>query len=632
MALTIAFLIRGLCAALAVAAADGPDSPSTPPKPLTPPVPPPAETPVECVVSGRTSTLRSIEVANVGRAIPKTYAEGHVVDVEGFEWFVSRHYALQTDYSAERAKHLLTVLELAHPHYVELFGRELPDSDTTRMAVVYGASKESLDKALKANGVTWDFGGGGITYERLNVAYQYPSGSLEYHQRYILLHECAHLYQVCLEGTTFTTPSWYFEGVADALSHHVWESSSSRLTVAVVDKPTVNNWYQAGLETFAREPFTASDILAGRRGGRDLGFLLVTYLASDLDRAQRFDVWRDELFGLDLYAKCQDDSLRLAAELFGAAALDRDFDAWLKARRSSFRYVDWGWEQDGDALMSYGWPQTGAFSQTDLLFEPGAKAVHDPYVMDYPLHARSRLVDEPRRGVDEPTVGCWVGFRENPDAGEVGLALGVEGRSFASARVDRRQTLILDASDLGGERRELALSDAFRAATQPNFELGLSLRIGRERLELVARAGDPSAPEVAELSVALDPQQRERLLHRPLAVISRGGKHWITPYVDDARVPEPALDVAAPPNRWRFAAERELGALTRAVWRLGAHTPTRVRAAREALVRSARGDAEAQAAAREAYRASLARLREDVRRCGAPEVAREAALAELAGD
>ncbi|MCK6447271.1 MAG: hypothetical protein L6Q99_12850 [Planctomycetes bacterium] len=626
MGLLIAFVARALCAALAVAASDGPDAPSKSP------VPAPLETPVECVVSGRTSTLRSIEVANVGHTIPKTYAEGHLVDVEGFEWFVSRHYALQTDYSAERAKHLLSLLELAHPHYVELFGRELPDSDTTRMAVVYGASKESLDKALKANGIAWDFGGGGITYERLNIAYQYPSGTLQYHQRYILLHECAHLYQVCLEGTTFTTPSWYFEGVADALAHHVWEAAPSRLTVDVVDKPTVNDWYHDGLETFAREPFTASDILAGRRGGRDLGFLLVTYLASDLERAQRFAIWRDELFRLDLYAKCQDDSLRLVDELFGVQTLDRDFDAWLKARRSSFRYVDWGWEQDGDSLMSYGWPQTGAFSQTDLLFEPGAKPAHDRYVMDYPLHARSRLVDEPRRGVDEPIVGCLVGFRENPDAGEVGLALGVEGRSFASARVDRRQTLILDASDLGGERRELALSDAFRAATQPDYEIGLTLCIRRERLELVARAGDPSAPVVAELSVPLDPQQRERSLRRPLAVISRGGKHWITPYVDDARAPEPELDVAAPPNRWRFASQRELAAVTRAVWRLGAHAPLELEAARQALARSARGDAAAQAAARAAYLATLAQLRDDVRACAAPESLREAALAELGGD
>lgn len=629
MVLPIAFVARALCAAFAFAASDGPDAASKSPDPS--PVPAPLETPVECVVSGRTSTLRSIAVANVGHTIPKTYAEGHLVDVEGFEWFVSRHYALQTNYSAERAKHLLTLLELAYPHYVELFGRELPDGDTTRMAVVYGASKESLDKAMKANGIAWDFGGGGITYERLNIAYQFPSGTLQYHQRYILLHECAHLYQICLEGSTFTTPGWYFEGVADALAHHVWEESKSRLTVDVVDKPTVNNWYQAGLDTFAREPFTASDILAGRRSGRDLGFLLVTYLASDLERASRFRIWRDELFRLDLYAKCQDDSARLVDELFGAEALDRDFDAWLKARRSSFRYVDWGWEQDGDALMSYGWPQTGAYSQTDLLFEPGVKAAHDPYVMDYPLHPRSRLVAEPRRGVDEPTVGCLVGFRENPDAGEVGLALGVEGRSFASARVDRLRTLILDATDLGGERRELELSDGFRAATQPDYEIGLSLCIRRERLELVARAGDPNAAAVAELSVPLDRQQRERLLRQPLAVISRGGKHWITPYVDDAREPEPELDLAAPPNRWRFAAEPELDALTRAAWRLDARAPATLAAAREALVRSARGDATAQAAARDAYHATLAKLRDDVRACAAPETAREAALAELGG-
>lgn len=47
------------------------------------------------------------------------------------------------------------------------------------MAVVYGSSRENLDRAMRASGVQWDFNGGGITYEGRNVAYQYPSGSLQ---------------------------------------------------------------------------------------------------------------------------------------------------------------------------------------------------------------------------------------------------------------------------------------------------------------------------------------------------------------------------------------------------------------------------------------------------------------------
>lgn len=592
-------------------------------------VPPPARTPVEVVVSGRTSTLRSIDVEDVGRSIPETFAKDSLADVEGFRWFVSRHYALQTDYDAARARHLLSLLELAYPHYVELFGREIPGIEGTRMAVVYGASKESLDKALKAVGVNWDFNGGGITYEGRNVAYQYPSGSLQYHQRYILLHEAAHLYQICLTGTTRTTPDWYSEGAADAVAHHVWESAAERLTVAVLDKPTINNWYQAGLAAHAREPFKAGDILSGRRGGRELGFLLVNYFSTDLERSVRWRIWRDELFRLNLRGTWQADSQRLIEELVGADALDRDFDAWLRARRPSFRYVDWGWEQDGDALMSYGWPQSGAYSQTDLLFAPKDAPVYEPGVMDYPLHARSELVGAVRRGVDEPIVGCVVGFGANPDSGVAGMALGVEGRAFAKVLVEQRKRLTLDASDLGGATESIELPAAFRAATEETHRIGLTIRIGRTALQVTARANDGGALQVVELALPLAAAQRELLLARPMAVIARDGRHWITPYVDDARRAEPDLDVAAPCNRWRFELEPELLALDRAAWRLASRSPKSLRELQARLLSAATAGVEAQRAARDAYTSALARVRRDVRACGAPAAAVTAALAEL---
>ncbi len=592
-------------------------------------VPSPESTPVEIVVSGRTSTLRSIVIEDVGRSIPKTYAGEHVVDVEGYRWYVSRHYALQTDYDEARARHLLTLLELAYPHYVEHFGREIPGIDTTRMAVVYGASRESLDKALKVAGITWDFNGGGITYEGLNIAYQFPSGGLQYHQRYILLHEAMHLYQMCLTGTTHTTPGWYVEGAADAIAHHVWDSASQRLTMSVVDKPTINNWYQSALEQHAREPFRASDILSGRRGGRDLGFLLMSYFAADPSRSSRWRVWRDELFRGDERDAWQAHSDRLIEDLFGADALDRDFEKWVCARRSSFRYVDWGWEQDGDALMSYGWPQSGAYSQTDLLFAPRDKPQYDALVMDYPLHERSPLVDVVKRGVQEPIVGCVVGFAENPDAGVVGLALGVEGRKFVRIVVEQRKRIVVDATDLGGKSASIELSEAFRAATKDTFRIGLTLRIGRAAIEVTARANDGGAMQVAELALPITAAQRERVLARPMAVISRDGKHWITPYVDDMRRAEPDLDVAAPPNRWRFELEHELDALTRAVWTLGNRAPRSLRELQARLVEAANGDGDVRGKVRADFANALTRVRADVKRCGAPSKAIAAALTDL---
>ena len=592
-------------------------------------VPPPASTPVEVIVSGRTATLGAIVVENVGQGIPRTFSKDRLKNAAGFTWFVSRHYALQTDYDAARAKHLLTVLELAYPHYVEWFGREIPGIETSRMAVIYGASTDSLRAAMGADGIAWDFGGGGIAYEGINAAFNYPSGTLQYHQRYIMLHEGAHLYQICLNGTTMTTPPWYYEGVADAVAHHVWESAAQRLTMAVVDKPTVNNWYDAGLAAYAKEPFRAGDILTGTRTGRDLGFLLVNYFSTDLDRLMRFRIWRDELFRLGLYGKYQDDSARLIEELFGSAKLDEDFDAWVRARRSSFHYVDWGWEQDGDAMMSYGWPQTGAYSQTDLLFAPGDVARFDPLVMDYPRHPRSELVGPVERGVAEPTVGCLVGFASTPNGGVAGMGLGVEGRSFVKVLVGERRRLVIDGADLGAGEVSLEFTDAFLNATARTFQIGLTVRIAPEALEVTARAGDGGDMQAATLSLPLDAPQRERVMSRPMAVLSRDGRHRVTPYVDDARRPAPDLSVAAPPNRWRFPLESRLYALERASWHLGTYAPASLIALRGRMLSAAGQDATEHEAARLAYSSELPGVAAEVRKCGARPEAVEAALGEF---
>ena len=58
------------------------------------------------------------------------------------------------------------------------------------MPFVLGSTVERMLDAIEADS-DWrpaDIGGGGITYWRLNTAYNYPSGSLQYHQRDLVLH------------------------------------------------------------------------------------------------------------------------------------------------------------------------------------------------------------------------------------------------------------------------------------------------------------------------------------------------------------------------------------------------------------------------------------------------------------
>lgn len=390
------------------------------------PVPTPAQTPASVIVSGRTSTVKDVKVVAVGNQVPRTFSGERVKNTPGFAWYVSQHYALKTDYPETTARSYLTLLELAYPHYRELFGREPEGMQDRRMAVVYATSAEQLKKALASDGIVWSFNGGGITYEGYNCAYQYPSGSLLYHQRYILLHECTHLFQICLLGNCSSTPGWYTEGIADALGHHVFDDKKKQLTVNVFDKATITNYLDAGLAQHRAEPLSFQKVHDGKNGSREVFFLMVHYLGNDPERLQKFRIWRDELFRANLYGKYQELSGRLLQELYGPwDRLDAGFRQWLDQRENTFHYVEWGWEQEGNTLWSYGFAGGGKLSQTDILLPPGRKPVFDPLRMDYPTCAVSPLVGKVERGIAEPAIGCLIDFSRNPRGGRAGIGLGV---------------------------------------------------------------------------------------------------------------------------------------------------------------------------------------------------------------
>ena len=119
--------------------------------------PTPGETPATVIVNGRTSTAQSILIRDVGDRIPPTFSGDRLKNTEGFTWYVSQHYALKTDFPAEPAKYYLTLLELAYPQLVEMFGREPTDIAQKRMAIVYAKDKQTLAQALARDGRSWNF-------------------------------------------------------------------------------------------------------------------------------------------------------------------------------------------------------------------------------------------------------------------------------------------------------------------------------------------------------------------------------------------------------------------------------------------------------------------------------------------
>ena len=114
-------------------------------------------------------------------------------------------------------------------------------------------------------------------------------------------------------------------------------------------------------------------------------------------------------FGVETTTEILADSgvRELMEEIFGPLdKLSADWTRWVKQTRNSFHFVDWGWEQEGNALFAYGFPWDAKYwSQTDLNYAPQEKLEYDPLRMDYPAEPRPPIVGALQQGVAEPSVG-----------------------------------------------------------------------------------------------------------------------------------------------------------------------------------------------------------------------------------
>jgi hypothetical protein len=286
--------------------------------------------------------------------------------------------------------------------------------------------------------------------------------------------------------------------------------------------------------------------------------------------------------------------------------------------------------------------------------------------MDWPLGEASPLVGPVERGAAEPSVGCLVDFSLNPGKGRAGMGLGVmagggpdgrpakpnpdapkvesgvkvftiytgkaSGAGHLAVLVQEEKELVVDGSPLGLAPQTAAIPQAVRdAAAAGGHRIGLTLRVTADALEITLRARDPKAKDAAEFRtrLALAPEQRDRILSRPLAVLSRDGRHGLTPCCDDGRRPEPDLSVPAPPNRWRNPGDRQLAALYRAAWRLGNQAPPSLRALRDLMLVAVDKGPQAQRAAVSECQNEVGRVLQDIEQSGAPAEDIARAKAEL---
>ncbi len=589
-------------------------------------IPPPSATPAKIVVSGPTSTAVDIKIVKVGQQIPRTYAGRQIHNTPGFQFYVSQHYALKSSRDENYSKMILEVAELAYPHWVALVGAEPPDPDT-RMYFVCAQSGGQMIEAMKSDvgmGTAGGYGGG-ITICNNRSAYNYPSGTLLYHQRALVIHENLHMLQMIVYGTGGSEDFTY------SGEQHVYDPAKKQLTVICFDKAPTNNWTDVGLAAL-RKNFVplpkAADSLWSAGGGT--GVVYQQFLWRDPDRWLKWCVWRDEYYAGRLN---RESNARLMADVFGPLdKLSADWTRWIRQTRNSFHFVDWGWEQEGNALLAYGFPSdTKYWSQTDLNYAPQEWLAYDPLRMDYPAESRPPIVAPPQQGVAEPTVGYVIDFSRGLGCWG-GFGLGVNGRSLCQVVLVEGRALLIDGNEFGIARSEIALPPQLQdAAKTDGFRYGVTIRIKQRKLEVTVRTGRRGTIRRFTAAVPITAAQRQRLLSRQMAIIGRGGYPLITPWIDDRRRLPPDLTRPAAANFWRFAGMDRLLTLYKAAWRLKEKAPKSLLALKAEMLEAVDEDADAQTAAVGAYQSRILAVFSDVRRCNAAAQRKALALADLAG-
>jgi hypothetical protein len=604
-------------------------------------VPPPAETPCEVIVSGHTSTLRSIVIKKVGQNVPRIYHGGSAgCNSTGFDWYVSQHYALKANIGDDLAREFLTLAELAYPHYVEIIGAEPKDMETTRMAFIHAKDLQTLQMAVIGDiGDQWAANGGGVTLPQAVAAYNYPSGTLLYHRHDLSLHECLHLHQLVVQGG-LDTPDRFTEGITHFFANHVFDPQKKQLTVAVFDKAPINNPLDAGLRLMREKGIPRIDQIIRKEVAPEFYpsaiALYTAFFWSDPDRLMKWRIWRDELFRARAKGQaCGQLDMEIMLKLCDGSfdELNGQWLMWIRQRHTTFTHVDWGWEQWGETLQSYGWPwNKNYFSQMNINLAPGRRLPPDPFRMDYPRTPKPSIVGPVELGVEEPSIGCVIDFTLAQDKGWAGLGLGVDGRDLMRVVVEENQKLVLDGTMLGmgAGRSDVPFTSEVLAAAKKTGHVGLTVKIGKAAVEVLIAAEDEEHVQTMSASYRLSSDERWDLLTRPMALLSRDAKHNITPYIEELFAGTVDLSKAAPANLWRFAADKDAYQLCRAAWHMGSHAPASLLALKEKMLRAMDKSPEIQQEAIANYHREIPRVLLDLRNDKSPAV--QKALAELGGD
>ncbi|MDW7548272.1 hypothetical protein [Pseudoalteromonas peptidolytica] len=505
-------------------------------------IPSPADMRSEVSVNGRVSTLKHIDIQHVGKQIPLTYSEGKIANSRGYDWWVSKHFALKSDLPEDKVKLYLELLEMSYPHYVELFGMAPAAIDKKRIAVVYGSSRQRTKEAMLDDGflrgVHKTAGGETMFYNR--AGYNFPSHR-QHHQRYIVIHETMHAFHMALNGHSTWAPNWITEGMADAIASHVYDPNKKQLTVMVFDRAPMNylhlglqQYYQNGQPSFE----AINDDPSLKRG---LNFFIVHFLLSDPERYQYFKRFIGKLMDANPHSE---NTLPTANALLKQTfpdwpQLEQQFAAFVRSATPSFYIVDGPWEQNG---ATYWLRNTESKTLNRLDIHPNFSSTHA--VMDFPAPDKTPLINS----LDEHSVAALIDLEpEQSKRGEIGFAL-IADLTIESldARLGRVKPKEIDFNK--DTLLQFTLQEGMKLTVSSNQELFPAKSVAllpqlRNDIKLYHQVALTLSKRDDALIIKMKTQHHEQLARLPLiqigvsdlslqkiSLIGRNNNHRITPY------------------------------------------------------------------------------------------------------
>jgi|GEM_PF-1264449 len=569
-------------------------------------IPEPSEMSVNEVVTGRVTTLKGMDILNVGKNIPFTYSLDKVSNTPGYNWYVSKHFAMKTNFTEDKVRLYLELLEMAYPHYVELFGVEPPNIENQRIAAVYSPTRYDASIAMMDDGFKRGPYGGGETMWYNKVGYNFQS-SREHHQRYIVIHETCHAFQMAVMDYTGFLPYWFVEGTADAIAHHVYDPKKKRLNVMVFDRGCTMDYIRRGLEEYEADGRPSiKDKTLDASFKRGISFLIIHFMMDHPLYSHQFKIFRDEMAKLRLTReKARVKSVEILQSVFGDwEQVERDFIDYMAKIDKSFNVAGGPWEQEGNAYFVRHNNSDQGCPRIDFLFKPEDKPYYKPFKMDQPMPDPCHLIDPATRGVEEPVVGLHIEYlKDHLHRGKVGLGLGLNMSALSKQNwlhdkkrkkgeekrynpdddilyeimIEKGNTLVFDGSDFGEERLSYSLPEDFiqTLESQKAPELGLTVTIHQNNLE--AKLQTMGAEPVYFIqSVPLTNSVREKLMSRSMAVLAEDAQHHIKPYFDDGRdlnPNPPNYDQEVPNNAFQNPMDKEMTRLVNSVYILREDAP-----------------------------------------------------------